>query len=117
MEDELKKLIKQNIKLAKENKALIEQDHVMIKRIKRFVVISETVSVLKIIIIAIPIVLGILYIPPLFRDLIDKYQEFFNMISNSGALNIFKNIFSGLENTGANIDTNAIPPDLLKLLK
>jgi len=117
MQEEIKKLIKQNIKLTQQNKELIERDHKMIKKIRRYVIISEVTGILKLIIIVVPIILGILYIPPLFRDLLDKYQEFFGIISKSGSINVIENILSGFKDAGADIDTDMITPDLLKLLK
>ena len=121
MEDELKKLIKQNIKLSRENKALIEQDHEMIKKIRRFVIASQITWGLKFIIIAVPIILAILYIPPFFRDLIDKFQNFFGIMNISEVTNIFQNMFSGLKSTNNVVSTstpnNILPDNFLKLLK
>ena len=117
MQEELKKLIKKNIKLSQENKELLEKDHEMIKKIRRFVITSQITWGLKLIIIVVPIILGILYIPPLFRDFLDKYQKFFGFISGSEAINFIENIFSGLKETSTDIDTKDITPDLLKLLK
>ena len=115
--DELKKLIKQNIKLSQSNKELLEKDHEMIQKIRRYVVFSQITWGLKFIIIAVPIILGILYIPPLFRDLIDKFQEFFGIISISEVTTTIENIFSDFKNTDTDISTSKISPDLLKLLK
>ena len=117
MQEELKKLIKQNIKLAQETKELLEKNNVMTKKIRRYVIFAEISSVLKFIIIVIPIILGILYIPPMIGNLLDKYQEFFGIFSSGETINIIENMFGGLKSASPDIDTSAIPPDLLKLLK
>ncbi len=75
MEEEIKKLLKKNIELSKENNE-------MTKSIKKFVFWSRIFTVVKIVIILIPLILGIIYLPPLVKDVykevINKYNSIWN---------------------------------------
>src|SRR6056297_1896739 len=68
MSEEIKKLVKKNLEL---NQEIYE----MLKSVKRYVLIQQIFSVLKILIIVIPIILGIIYLPPLF----EQYQSLLNL--------------------------------------
>ena len=78
MEEKKKKMLKKNLELNKEM-------HQMLKSIKKFVLIQKISFALKLLIIAIPITLGLIYLPPLFREYvpqvnntIDQYQSLLN---------------------------------------
>lgn len=66
--NDIKRLVEENLKLT-------EEVYKMSKYIKRFVVFSQIASVLKILLFAIPIILGILYLPPLLEQVFSQYQE------------------------------------------
>src|SRR6056297_3382977 len=79
MSEEIKKLVKKNLEL---NQEIYE----MLKSVKRYVLIQQIFSVLKILIIVIPIILGIIYLPPLFEKYIpqinktvEQYQSLLNL--------------------------------------
>lgn len=66
---ELKNLLKENIALTKE----LEE---RMQKVNRWIMWQKTFAWLKFILIAVPIVLGILYLPPLLQDIFMKYQDF-----------------------------------------
>ena len=68
---DLEKLLKQNLKISQE---LLEDS----KKIKRWIVWQRTWGILKILIIAVPIVLGIIYLPPLLNDLVKPFRDLLN---------------------------------------
>jgi hypothetical protein len=51
----------------------------MTKYIKKYVVISQIFGVIKLALIIVPIVLGFIYLPPIFRDLMEQYRNFIQM--------------------------------------
>ncbi len=67
-DDDVRKLINENLKLTKEI-------HEMIRYVKRFVILNQVLGVIKILLIAVPIVLGVLYLPPLLDQLFNQYRE------------------------------------------
>ena len=46
-----------------------------IKKIKQYVMWSQVIGVIKIILILAPIIFAILYLPPYFKQLLDSYQK------------------------------------------
>ena len=93
MDEEIKKLLEKNLELT-------EEIYKKTKYIKRHVIIQQIFGLLKILIIAVPIVLGIIYLPPLLKDVYAKYQEFLNL---DGKMDI--------------IDIKQLPPNLLEYIK
>jgi len=109
MEDELKKLLKQNLELT-------EETHKMVKSIRNYVIGQRIWFVIKLLLIAVPIVLGFIYLPAIFKDLFSQYQSLLGSVSEGS------NIMESLMGGGAgldlnNIDVNNLPPDLKKYLK
>lgn len=82
--DNLEDLLKKNIELSQEILGLA-------RYIKNYVFWQQIFSWIKFALIAIPIILGLIYLPPLVRDMLDSY-------AGLGALNL-----NGLE-SGLNID-------------
>lgn len=71
MDQELKKLLKKNLELTREM-------HGMIKYIKKYILFQQVLAVLKVVLIVIPLVLGIIYLPPLLSDVFDQYRGLLN---------------------------------------
>lgn len=90
MDEEIKDLLKKNLELTEEINKKIE-------RINRFVAWQKIFGLLKILIFVVPIVLGIIYLPPLLKDVIGQYQELL-----------------GVGNQVNAIDLNNISPDMIK---
>lgn len=68
----LRELMKENLKLNREM-------HEMLKSVKTHILIRRIVLGLKILIILIPIALGVIYLPPLVQDWMNKYKDWLRM--------------------------------------
>lgn len=77
---EIKEMLEKNISL---NKEVLEK----VNKINKFIVWQKVFSVLKILIIFIPIILGIIYLPPLFKNIFEQYSQVLNI--DLGELNKF----------------------------
>ena len=79
MEEEIKKLLKENLKLNQEI-------YKMVKGIKSFLFWQRIWGVIKILIIVAPIIIGIIYLPPLFKQVMGQYQSLLGV--GQGDLNL-----------------------------
>ena len=69
MEDtELRKLVQKNTEMTQEVLSVV-------KSIKKYIIWQRVFGILKLLIILVPIVLGIIYLPPLLKGAIDQYKE------------------------------------------
>ena len=107
--DQIEKLVEENLRLTEEVLKLT-------KKINNFVLWSRIFSFLKILIIIVPIVLGIIYLPPLLKDVLGPYQE---LLGGNPLEALFKGGESiNIENVDLeNVDASNIPPELKKLLE
>lgn len=64
----LEKLVRENLKLTSE---VLE----LTKKTKRYIVFGQVLNVLKIVLIIGPIVLAIIYLPPIIREFISTYSD------------------------------------------
>lgn len=71
-QQEIRKLLEQNLKISQEL-------HEMTKKIKHWITMQRIWTIIKIIIILIPIVLGIIYLPSLLKQALQPYQELLNL--------------------------------------
>ena len=71
---ELRELLRENLKISQE---LYE----LTKKIRRWTVWQRVWGVVKILIIAVPILLGIIYLPPLLQKNVAPLQKFYQEIS------------------------------------
>jgi len=92
--EEIKILLEENLKLTKEIKETT-------RYIKRFIVWQQVFSILKVVIFVIPVVLGIIYLPPILAQLMGDYQKIMNI---GGVVN-------------PPIDIKSFSPDILNFLK
>ena len=94
-DDSLKELIEKNIKWSQ---VLYEQN----KKIKRRLTLMSVASYLRLLIFVVPIILGIIYLPPLMADLFAQYGNILGGLGiggNTGAVNpveILSQIQSGV---------------------
>ena len=108
---QVKKLLEKNLKLT-------EEIYKMSKSIKSFMMWQKIFGFLKILIIVVPIVLGIIYLPPLLKNVLGQYQDLLG-IGGGGSGNIIENLLKG----GAggldlnNIDADKLPAEAQKYLK
>ncbi|RLC38463.1 hypothetical protein DRH27_02220 [Candidatus Falkowbacteria bacterium] len=98
MDEDIKKILEKNQETTEEILKIA-------KKLKTHMHFQQLFSIIKILIIAIPIAIGIIYLPPLLSDLLDSYQELLGI--GQGVKEI---------NPGS-IDLNSLPPDLLNFLK
>lgn len=69
----MEKLLEENVEMNKEMK-------VMIRHINTYVAWQRIFGWLKLLLILVPLVIGFIYLPPLFKDL---YQQVISLISSS----------------------------------
>lgn len=65
---ELKNLLEENLKLA-------QQTHDMVRSIKHHIVLEQVFNIIKILIIVVPIILGIIYLPSILKPYLDQYNQ------------------------------------------
>ncbi|KKR21280.1 MAG: hypothetical protein UT48_C0010G0028 [Parcubacteria group bacterium GW2011_GWE2_39_37] len=76
---ELKELMEKNLELTKEI-------HEMTHKIKSYITFQKILSFIYLFLIVMPIILGALFLPPIFKNLFSQYSELMN--PGSGSLNI-----------------------------
>lgn len=81
--DDLRKLLEKNLEIS-------EDMHKMIKKIGKYIFWQQVFNILKLLIIVVPIILGIIYLPPLLGDLISQYGEFFKNPMDAGNLEMLE---------------------------
>ena len=67
-DSEIKKLLERNLEMTIET-------HKMVKKIKSHMFWQQVFGVLKILIIVVPLVIGIMYLPPLLDKIFSQYNE------------------------------------------
>lgn len=93
MDEEIKKILEKNLKLT-------EEIHEMAKSIKSFMMWQRIFSFLKILIIVVPIVIGILYLPPLLKNVFKQYGDLLG-IEGGESGNVVENLLkNGVEGAG-----------------
>jgi hypothetical protein len=71
-----------------EQTAAIQEDLAKLtKKVSRYILMARISAVIWLILIIGPIIAGIIFLPPLIKDMVAPYQEL--LPANSGALNIF----------------------------
>ena len=61
--------------LLKKNHEALEEILEVTRYTRRFVIWQQVFGSVKLVLIVIPIVLGVIYLPPIFKDLINQYRE------------------------------------------
>jgi len=100
--NEIKEMLEENLKLTQEI-------HEMTKKIKHFITFQKVMSFIYFIIIVVPIVLSIIYLPPLIKSFMEQYQNLLGGSTNFSVESLLK--------TGVNqVDLKNLPPEIEKLL-
>jgi hypothetical protein len=110
MDEEIKKLLEENLKLTKEIYA-------MTKKIKSFITFQKVMSFVYFLLIVVPLILGIIFLPPLLKNVYSQYSE---LLGGEGGINIESLLKGGQAPAGIdlnNIDVKKLPPELQKYLK
>lgn len=85
MEQETKNYESDEVKdLARENLKLTREIHSMTRTIRNYVILQRVLSIIYILIIVIPLILGAIYLPPLIKSFISPYQ---NLLNTGSSLN------------------------------
>jgi hypothetical protein len=97
MEDDLKQILEKLTKFSEEN-------NVILKSIKRHFMWQRIFALFYFILIVGPIIIGIIYLPPLLNNSFSEYKDLLGLPS-SGTVNInevMKSIKNGAVNSGTN---------------
>ncbi|MFH1582915.1 MAG: hypothetical protein ABIB72_01185 [Candidatus Falkowbacteria bacterium] len=104
MDEEIKKILEQNFKLT-------EEIYAMTKKMKSYLAFQRLVSIFYLFIIIAPIILGVIYLPPLLSGLFDQYKD---VLGLQGGMS---STIQGLLNGGAgNVDLNNLDAGQIKSL-
>ena len=68
MDEEIKEVLKKNLELT-------QDVHRMVKKINKFIIWQQIFGVIKILLIVVPLVLGIIYLPSLLQNALEPYKE------------------------------------------
>ena len=83
--EEIKKLLEKNL-------ALTEEIYKMVKKVKRYTNFQKMMSLVYFLLIVVPLILGIIYLPPLLSGVIKQYQDLLGTDTTDGAANTLKNL-------------------------
>ena len=79
--------------LLERNLELTEEIHLMTKKITRFVFWQKVLGALNILIIVVPLILGVIYLPPLLKTVAGQYLK---LIEESGGASSLESLPSEL---------------------
>jgi len=102
--EDIKKLLEQNLKLT-------EEIFVMTKKIKSYITFQKFMSFIYILLIIGPIILGLIYLPPLLSGMFDQYKNILGLQGESS--NAIESLLNG---SAGKIDINDLSPQLQRLL-
>lgn len=86
MDEEIKKILEENLKLTQEI-------YEMTKKIKSFITFQKVMSFVYFLLIVGPLVLGIIFLPPLLKNVFSQYSE---LLGGEGGFNIESLLKGGL---------------------
>lgn len=101
MDEEIKKLLEQNLEYSKETYRLT-------KKIKGYITFQKVMSIIYLLLIVVPIILSIVFLPPLLKGMFNQYKDILGIEGQSGS------IFDVLKGSGGNIDLNNIDSEQVK---
>jgi len=110
MDEEIKKILEENLKLTREI-------YMMTKKIKGYINFQKVMSFIYLLIIVVPIVWSIIYLPPLINSFIGQYDE---LLGETGISigSLLKGGGINLNNVDLkNINPNNLSPDAQKQLQ
>lgn len=99
MDEEIKKLLEQNLKLT-------EEIYSMTKKIKSYLAFQRLVSAFYLILIIAPIVLGIIYLPSLLGNLMNQYKDVLD-INLGDKSNLLDNLYKNVQNVNSGDKVNS----------
>lgn len=115
--DDVKSLLEKNLELTQEI-------HGMMRSVKRYMLWQRIMGMIYFLLIVVPIIISIIYLPPLLKNLLGQYQQILNGESSAilegflqggqGSFD-FKSLLDG--NGAQKVDVNNLPPEIQKLIK
>jgi len=81
MDEDIKSLLEKNLKMT-------EEIHAMVKSMKSYIFWQRIFSVLKLLLIIIPIVLALIYLPPFLEEIFAQYESLINLGQTSAAVGV-----------------------------
>lgn len=99
-DEDLKKLMEKNL-------AVSEEILKITKKLKTHMIMERIFSAFKILIIAVPIALGVIYLPPIIEGLINQYQELLGATRAVGEV----------KDAASSINLDSLPENLRGLIK
>jgi hypothetical protein len=87
---DIKKLLEENLELTRET-------HKIVKKIKNHIVLEQILNILKILVIVVPIILGIIYLPSILKPFWDQYQQAIGVNSSDFNMQNLQKTLNGLK--------------------
>lgn len=112
MDEEIKKLLEQNLALTKEIYRLT-------KKIKSYITFQKAMSVIYILLIIVPIIIGVIYLPPLLNGVYNQYKDLLGLPAGGSFQDLLKGSTGSLDLNNIdlkNLDMNKLPPQVKALL-
>jgi hypothetical protein len=107
--EQLKKLLEKNLEYSQEIYRLT-------KKIKNYITFQKVMSGFYFLIIVVPIILSLIFLPPLLKDLYNQYKNILGMpVDTTNQINGTLKTGGGTFNLN-NIDINKLPPQVKALL-
>lgn len=78
------------------NKELQEQREILLKiyeqmrKTKRYIMIGRIISLVYFLLIVVPIILAVIYLPPLINDMVEPYQQLMGQTNNIKSVDMDK---------------------------
>ena len=83
IDEEAKQLLEQNL-------AKNEEMYQMMKKIQRYFVLAQIFSVIRILFVAVPLILAIIFLPPLLQGLFGDLSGTLDSLNTAKQLNLFQ---------------------------
>lgn len=75
--EDIKKLLEENLELSRKT-------HRIVKKINSHIVLEQVLNVIKILVIIVPIILGIIYLPTLLKPYLEQYKQIMDLSGSNG---------------------------------
>ncbi len=70
----------------REQRKLIEENHTMLKSLRRLARVSSVFSFIRILLIAVPLILLAIFLPPLIRDWMQTLEQYQQAVNGTGTM-------------------------------
>jgi len=87
--EQLQKLVKQNLHATQELEKTVA-------KMKKYLTWLRVVSIIKLVLILAPIILALIYLPPIISNVIGEYKSMFDGFAGNGTAGFSQDILNGL---------------------